>query len=114
MGFKFGRETGGSLLASKEQLVAREREKQHKLALKTNRLRKKQEREKEIHQLQRKTRIEKTQYLKEQREYEVAKRKEREARNENRLINRLPGFGVIGGKVKKKKRPSGKGRIRLL
>ncbi|KKK50155.1 hypothetical protein LCGC14_3127850, partial [marine sediment metagenome] len=65
MGFNFGRETGGSLYASKEQLVAREREKQHKLALKTNRLRKRREREEEIKLLQRKERKEKTQAMKE-------------------------------------------------
>ncbi len=113
MGFNFGRETGGSLYASKEQCIVRERAKQHKLALKTNRLRKRRDRETEIKMLQRKERKEKTQAMKEQGEYEVAKRKTREARSENRLINRLPGIRLPGMKVKKKKRSGAKNRMRI-
>ncbi|KKN03870.1 hypothetical protein LCGC14_1103300, partial [marine sediment metagenome] len=71
------------------------------------------EREEEIKLLQRKERKEKTQAMKEQGEYEVAKRKTREARSENRLINRLPGIRLPGMKVKKKKRSGAKNRMRI-
>ncbi len=114
MGFNIGGERGGSQFASPREQVARRQKKEYQEALKRNKELKRLKREQEIRALKQNTLKEKKDYLKEKREFEVAKRKEREARNENRLINRLPGLGTLGFKVKKKKRPSGKGRIRLL